>query len=303
MRIAYISYNQLMDDIRDNLWKIPRDTDLVLSVPRSGTAIAGIITKYLNVNMMTIQEFCGVVLSGGGEEELKKRCFKGRALILNKSIKNILVVDDTIYSGGQMNVWRTELTKDAYKNYSFTLMAVYKEWTVEPDLYLKDISNLAASSPFKSVLYEWTLWYRYDISQYLAFDLDGVLCLDPPSDENKDAYEEYIRNPIPYHLPAIPKGGFNTTVITYRIEPYREITANWLSSLGILGNLYMVNAKSREERNQLVTPWDYKAYVYGNNPNLLLYVESNDYEAQMIHQITKKPVLCISTNKLYQTED
>ena len=100
MRIAYISYNQLMDDIRDNLWKIPRDTDLVLSVPRSGNIIAAVITKYLNVRTLPISVFCDAIKSGFGEEKILSLCSNGTFTSVREStIKNVLIVDDTIYTG------------------------------------------------------------------------------------------------------------------------------------------------------------------------------------------------------------
>lgn len=299
--IAYITYNQMMDDIRSNLWKIPRDTDLVLSIPRSGNLVAAIITKFLNVRMMTIQDFCKIIKSGGGQEELLKNCFKGKALTLDKKFTNILVVDDTVYSGRQLRAWAEELSKDEYKDFNFKSLVVYKELDISPDIYLRDISDLSKRSIFHSVLYEWTLFYRYDIAQYIAYDLDGVMCLDPPDDHNQEAYETYIKDPIPYYIPVINPTK-PTTVITYRLDKYREPTSTFLSRMGISCTLIMVDAKDRDERSRLITPWDYKASEYGNRDDLLLYIESNDYEAQLIHQLTKKPVLCISTNRLYQIE-
>ena len=126
MGIVYISYNQLMDDIRNNLWKVPRDTNLILSIPRSGTIVASIITKHLNVNMMAIQDFCDVIESGGGEKELREKCYKGLSVIKEKPFKNILVIDDTIYSGRQMNKWREKLSSDIYSGFKFIFLTAYK---------------------------------------------------------------------------------------------------------------------------------------------------------------------------------
>ena len=156
MEIAYISYNQLIEDIKNNLWKIPRDIDLVLAVPRSGYIVASVVTKYLNVDIMPIQDFCALMENGATEEDLHKHCYKGRAIIKKKTFNRILVVDDTIYSGGQLNTWKKRFDQECYKDFNFRFMTAYKEWNVAPDVYLRDVSDLANNSPFKSVIYEWT---------------------------------------------------------------------------------------------------------------------------------------------------
>ena len=245
MGIVYITYNQLMDDVRSNLYKIPKETDLILAVPRSGTIVAAIIAKYLNCHMMMVQDFCDVIQNGGGDKELKEKCHKGLSIVANKPFKNILVIDDTIYSGRQMNVWRQELAKDIYKDFKFLFMAAYKEGPGNPDFYLRDISYVCLTSVFKSAIYEWTLWYRYDIGQHIAYDLDGVFCLDPPDDHNTEVYENYLKNPIKYYFPLQANTYYKTTVITYRIEKYRELTANFLRSIRVWCTLYMVKANSR----------------------------------------------------------
>ena len=304
--ITYISYNQLVNDIRDNLWKIPRDTDLVCSVPRSGTVPAGIITKFLNVNMMTIHQFCEIAESNAEsiQEELRKYLHKGLAITRDvKIIRNVLLVDDTVYSGNQMMKWLNRLSQDCYKDFNFVFLSVYKEFDVSPGIFLRDISAISKKSVINSVLYEWTLWYRYDLVSRFAFDLDGVLCLDPPDDANTEEYEKYIENPIPYYIPTIPTSAFLTTIITYRLNKYRSQTEKFLKDIGVIGTLYMVGLDTREQRNETITPWDYKASVYGSRDDLVLYIESNDFEAQMIHNITKKPVFCVATNRIYQIED
>ena len=45
--------------------------------------------------------------------------------------------------------------------------------------------------------------------------------------------------------------------------------------------------------------WQMKAKVYSEDNNAELFIESDDYQAQMIHQLTGKQVLCVGTNKIY----
>ena len=303
MSILYITYNQLVDDIRENLWKVPRNTDLILSIPRSGNIVASIITKYLNIGSMTIQDFCLAIHAGADENELRRRSVKGEGMMRNtEHIKNILVIDDTVYSGKQLDKWREILSDKQFRGFNFTFLVAYKEGPGQADIWFKDISIEATTSTFHSALYEWTIWQRTDLMPYFAFDLDGVICFDPPADTNIEAYEAYLHNPVPFHLPAVPPiyKNLKTTIITYRLEKYRKETQDFLDRRDIYCDLYMVNASSRESRNESIKPWSFKAFHYKNTPYLKLYIESNDTEAQLIHTISGKPVLCVSTNKLYQ---
>ena len=62
----------------------------------------------------------------------------------------------------------------------------------------------------------------------------------------------------------------------------------------------MFKAKSYDERNKMnIHPGVYKGEYYKQHPQYWLFVESSDEEAQIICKVAKKPVYCVSTNKLY----
>ena len=84
----------------------------------------------------------------------------------------------------------------------------------------------------------------------------------------------------------------------------REITEKWLSDNGIkYGALSMFNANTWDERNDKgISPEAYKGIFYANNENYKLFVESSDYQAKRIFEISKKPVYSVETNKLYCNE-
>ena len=114
MGIAYVTYNQLIEDIRRNIWKVPRDIDLILAIPRSGLLPASIIAQYLDKNIMIAQRFAEVVENG---EDLKSNIYHGHRIDFldkpNKEIKNILVVDDTLYGGMQKRVCKERFSQDS----------------------------------------------------------------------------------------------------------------------------------------------------------------------------------------------
>ena len=55
--MQYISYNDLSNDIRNNLYKIPSDIDLIVGIPRSGMMVASIIGLLLNKSVMSLDNF------------------------------------------------------------------------------------------------------------------------------------------------------------------------------------------------------------------------------------------------------
>ena len=163
------------------------------------------------------------------------------------------------------------------------------------DLYFEDVRVPGVGL----YLYEWNIMhFDADYSEHFMYDIDGIVCKDPP-DENVDtnAYEEYIKNPVTMVIPSRKLGAF----VTYRLNKYRNITETWLKSLGIeYNNLYMFNAKSYAERANSATPAQYKSLVYGNADWAMLFIESDDKQAQEIAKATHKPVFCFENGKMYK---
>jgi hypothetical protein len=63
----------------------------------------------------------------------------------------------------------------------------------------------------------------------------------------------------------------------------------------------MFKANSWQERHDSgITSEMFKASVYADNPEMKLFVESSDYQAQRIAKLSGKPVYCVETNKMYQ---
>ena len=88
------------------------------------------------------------------------------------------------------------------------------------------------------------------------------------------------------------------TIITCRLEKYRSLTEEWLRQHNIrYNNLIMLNLPSRESRLSWGRHGEYKGEYYKNSSNNLV-IESSFAQAQLIASITRKPVICIESNKL-----
>lgn len=287
--MKYITLNELNTTIRNNIYKVPRDVKFIIGIPRSGMLVATIIAEFLNIPLIDIDSFClGSIPTGGNR--LTMRTYT----LTNK----VLVMDDTVYSGNSMKV-----AKDKLKDYSYNFIygCTYLEGPGEKELdfYLEDVRKY--TKQFPNVIYEWNVHHHWPhISRHTMYDIDGVFCVNPPDERNTEEYERYIKDAIPLFIPTVPIG----KIVTYRLIKYQDITKQWLDIQGIrYDQIYMFDANSWEERNETnITPEMMKGYTYKKDDSMFLFIESDDRQAMMIHQISGKPVLCVETNYLYGGE-
>jgi hypoxanthine phosphoribosyltransferase len=289
--MKYITISDLSETIRKNLWKIPRDIDFIIGVPRSGMIGASLIASYLNLPLIDINSFINGLEPYGG---LRLSYFTDKHIKTNK----VLVIDDTVSSGRAMNETREKISK-MNSQLQFTYMCIYLEGWGESsvDLYLEDVREYTENFT-KVVVYEWNIFQHHqDHMIHCLYDIDGVLCVEPPDERNEEEYINYIKNAIPLFTPTQKLGG----IITYRLNKNREITEQWLKNNGIdYEYLMMFNANTWEERNESgITPDVYKGKFYKMNDYFKLFVESDDYQAKRIAEISNKPVYCVETNKMY----
>lgn len=284
----YITLDNLNNTIRKNLYKVPHDIDFVIGVPRSGMLVATIISEFINVPLIDINSFVSGQKPSGGN----------RLTLINKESSNkVLVVDDTCYSGSSMKNAREKL-KDFDYNFIYCCAYLEGKGENEVDIYLDDVRKYTVGSQIPIVLYEWNLTQHYPfIMQRCLYDIDGVFCVDPCDERNTEEYEKYIENAIPFIIPKVPIGG----IVTYRLNKYRDITNEWLNKQGIkYSNMYMFNANSWDERNNSgISSEQFKALIYKSLPNMILFIESDDYQAQQIYKLSGKPCLSIEKNYLY----
>lgn len=62
-------------------------------------------------------------------------------------------------------------------------------------------------------------------------------------------------------------------------------------------NFYSILCLIKRDRN--IDSATMKASFYKEHPEFILFVESDDYQARRIYQLTSKQVLCTDTNTLY----
>ena len=285
--MMYRSYEDLSDCIRRNVWKVPADVDLIVGVPRSGMIPALMLAELLNMRCADIDTFIeGKTMATGSRSRLMR----------SGDIRKVLVLDDTVFFGRALRKAKEKLEpiSDKYELIYATIYAEGKHAKEMVDIYFEEIYR-----PGETVwLYEWNILHHYEKKTRAAmWDIDGLLCKDPPDDRDIESYEKYLPDAIPMIIPTTHVGA----LVTYRLEKYRDVTEKWLEKHGVdYGELKMFDAPDRNARNQTLSPSRYKAMLYSEAAWATLFIESEVRQAERIFQYSGKPVFCYANGKMYK---
>ncbi|PKP46884.1 MAG: phosphoribosyl transferase [Bacteroidetes bacterium HGW-Bacteroidetes-11] len=252
---------------------IPRDFDLIVGIPRSGMLPANLLALYLNRPYTDIHSFLnGHIYKAGARSQFFDL----------KEFKKILVVDDSIASGAAMEECKGSL-KHLETQFAISYCAIYvipgKEKMVD---YYFEVVPLPR-------YFQWNI-LNHTTLEKACFDIDGVLCVDPVSEQNDDGekYLDFVLNALPLFIPGSKIG----TIVTSRLEKYRNETETWLKKHNVKYNqLVMLDLPDMAARQKANSHAEHKAKTYMSKP-YVLFIESSKEQAMEINRITKKPVLC-----------
>jgi uncharacterized HAD superfamily protein len=263
-----------------SLDRIPFDLDGVVGIARSGMLPATMIALQRNVMVCDVDSF----LAGRPPEPGKSR-YKRRVNLDVSQWKKILLVDDSVASGGSMRE-AIEKISSARPDVKITSLAVFG---LDKDA---EFCNLVLNvCPFPRV-FEWNLFHHPHHMKDACLDIDGVLCLDPTSEQNDDGvlYKDFLVNAAPKFVPTVKVG----YLVTSRLEKYRAQTEDWLFRHHVdYGKLIMLDLPDAATRRRLGAHGPFKAQVFGSLKDSWLFVESEAAQAQTIREITGKNVICI----------
>lgn len=276
---GYVSFAQLSTAIRSRLYEIPADVDLIVGIPRSGMVPAYQIGLFLNRLVCDIDNFIADgTVSHGHTRKL------GVELPSLQRAKHILLVDDSIATGGSMRKALARIRESGYSGRISTCAAI-----VGPSHKSSvDVSFITMPLPR---LFEWNAFHHACVED-ACFDLDGVLCVDPTAYDNDDGprYEKFLANAKPLFRPTVRIGH----IVSARLEKYRRLTEDWLAAHNIsYGQLHLVDLPSKAERIRQGAHCAHKIRVY-RETNASMFYESDPGQAAQIATGSGKPVLCIA---------
>jgi hypoxanthine phosphoribosyltransferase len=272
------SYHNLAQDVYNFSVNLPK-YDLYVGVPRSGMFPALILSELNSIDVSSLDYFI----------ETEKGYNSGfRIDIQKENKKNILIIDDSYSSGASHNAVLKKINeKKLSEKYNIDYAAIYGGWKMPEYMKYYQINP-------NPQIFEWHIMTRENSKKW-GVDIDGVLCPDPPfnEDENEKKYIEYIEN-----APLKFKPGFEIkAIITSRLGKYRKITSQWLEKNNIKYEvLCMAEYKNTAERKKNKRSTDKIKYLVDNKCNLM--IESENALAEKIGK--KIPSISIDNMTLYK---
>lgn len=272
--MAYCDYNNLNNLIFKNLYRLPQDIDLIVCIPRSGMIIGTIISEYRNIPLCTIFEYLNDVDTEPGTNLSLAKQFNHTI-----NYNHILLVDDTCSSGKTL-INAKEKIKQKTEGAFITTFAPFAEGNGMKIVDIFLMENVWPLFPYS------ILKMSHNNS---CFDIDGIFTEEVPAEIDDDGpkYIDFITNQRPLYVPQSPI----FALVTGRLEKYRPQTEHWLKLHNISYNyLFMCPAENNAERLQM-NPAVHKASIYMQT-DCTCFIESSFYEAQIIKNISKRPVFC-----------
>jgi uncharacterized HAD superfamily protein/hypoxanthine phosphoribosyltransferase len=279
----YRSIADLNATITRNLRKIPPDVDLIVGIPRSGLIPANMLSLALNLPLADLDGFLqGRILAKGRTRPLQSLTGD------RGEYRRILVIDDSINSGGSMLEARQKLAEAGLSD-KVLFCAAYGLVAEHPE------ADIVLETVPRPRMFQWNVMHHKFLAD-ACLDIDGVLCCDPSDVENDDGphYEAFLRDARPFLRPTQKVGH----LVTSRLEKHRAATETWLAEAGIeYGKLWMLDLPSAEERRRLGAHGGFKAKVYAGL-DATLFIESEERQAVEIARLSRKPVLSIETQTI-----
>lgn len=280
--MQYRTLADLSNLVRTNMHKIPHDIDLVVGIPRSGMLPANMIALFLNKRLTDLESFIeGRIMSAGDRSKF----------IHDSSVKNVLIVDDSVCTGGSLSKAKEKLLP-FYDQYDLVFAApivttLGKQFV---DIYFEVIDTPR--------VFEWNLFHHSCLSN-ACMDIDGVLNVDPVNDDDGPIYESFLKTATPLFIPTAPI----RTLISCRLEKYRLLTERWLQSYGIqYEELVMLDMPDKNSRVKWNKHGEYKGIFFATHDHSL-FIESSLSQAQKISNMSRKPVICIESNSIVYPSD
>jgi hypoxanthine phosphoribosyltransferase len=287
----WVSLQQLAFDVQELASKIPSDVVAIVGVARSGITPASMVASLLHLPLIAIRQTLNDVIEVGNGWRLG-----GSHHIATAATGKVAIIDDTVMTGNSLKAI-AGIVQKRFPNAITCAVYVNPLAKRKPDIWVRDLGwpHLLEWNIFNSVL-----------SPNVAVDFDGILCQDCPrgSDDDGPRYLDFIRNAKPLYVPRkvpIP------LIVTARIERYRAETVAWLQRHRInFYNLVMHPAATLAERNRDDIA-AYKAKHFGEwarhhiaRPAPLMFIESEDWQARRISQLTGQLTVCPSTGRCYR---
>lgn len=259
----------------------------VAGVPRSGILAASLVALHLNCPLTDLRGLQSGEAFGSGLR-------LGNRLEDSLPSGTVLIVDDSVNSGREMARVRDHICEmDGQKRLIYAAVFATAHGAREVDLYGEIVPQPR--------VFEWNVLHHAGLLSRACFDLDGVLCVDPPDEVNDDGprYREWMLGARKLFVPSARIGW----IVTARLEKYRPETEAWLRESGIdYGGLVMLDGVTATERRERSLHAPFKAEAISTYDGSI-FIESDPLQSRQIADISGRPVFCYGTRELLAPTD
>lgn len=262
--------------------QLPSEVDAIVGIARSGLLPATAIATQLHLPLYSISNQRGVRDLGTGG--------RGTGISTAEHPHTIAIVDDSVFGGIAMEA-AVKLAKERLPFSEIIRAAIY----VRPEgARAVDLIGRLAPAPH---FFEWNLFNCLQ-AQYAALDFDGVLCQEWEGDEEQDPvrYQNHVESARPLHL---PRRGIVPLVVSARLEQHRSACERWLARWQVsVKRLVLGSWNTAAERRAQYSAGEFKGQAYKRS-KCTLFVESCERQSREIFEVARKPVLALSTGKVF----
>jgi len=273
----YRDVDTLNRNIIDWIPQLPKNLDIIVGIPRSGLLVANLLALYLNLPLTDVEGLIAHRFISFGE---RLNWFNEKNIYYKKPL-NVLIVDDSLWSGTQLNKVKNQI---ALANLDLNI-AYGVVYAVPGSEHMVDYFFELVPTPRS---FQWNIMNSYVINNSCV-DIDGVICVDPTEEENDDGekYISFLENARPLWTPKVRI----KALVTCRLEKYRYLTMFWLEKNNIeYDDLYMMDLPDKKART-LYGHSKFKAEIF-KRTGADYFIESSIMQAKEIVKLTHKPVFC-----------
>ena len=281
----YRSYHDISLAIWNYIPDLPMRYDLIVGIPQSGMIPAVMLSSYLKVNLSSLDLFVRGNCMTKGKTRTDQRHLSGL-----QGVRNVLVIDDSIYHGDSIREARQRIeSAEILKKYRLHIdyAAVYSITGKDIDA---DFSFAICPVPR---VFQWNIFNHPVVTKNSCYDIDGVVCKDPTPEQNDDGpeYAKFLATASKRINIQFPVGAF----VSSRLEKYRRQTEEWLKNSDFKWNdLVLLDLPTKAARIARNAHAAFKAEVYKNRSETL-FVESEWKQALEIARLSGKDVFCTET--------
>lgn len=282
--MKFISTTDLIADTYRLASLLPSDVAGVVGIARSGILPASLLSQHLHLPMWILRQDTspsqedefdwdgGDVIPVGNGWRLHER---------QATAGPILVIDDTQMTGRSLERAKPVAEAWARQRGRELLWAVVYQSPGLPNACRAAVCVHELTPPH---FLEWNLFNSLHVNQ-AGFDIDGILC-----DEN-----------APHERPALyaVRKQAMPLVVTGRCERHRAFTLDWMARWGMTAN--RLEMWPGDEPPTGIAAAEFKAEHFWAS-DLEWFVESCPHQAQIIANISAKPVICPAARRVFTCE-